>query len=1089
VRDRVVEVLRATSWNISRTASLLGISRNTLRARIEKYELRQGGPSAPPPPRRAEPQGARAAPAPPAIPSPVAVPALPATLRWERRRVTLLRATLIAASAPETHLETGRTIEMLLDKIQSFGGRVEGRSPTGVIAAFGLDPTEDAPIRAALAAMAMEKAVERSRQDGATGLAIKVAIHTAPVLVGQGGTGSAELDLEGRQSALGALDTLIGRGLPDTVLVSDATAPFLKRGFELVELRGEKLTNSRAFVLARREQPGVGGGGGAPTFVGRHREIELLWSCFESAVRGHGQIVGIIGEAGIGKSRLSSEFRERLAGTPVWQFEGQCRSYGAAVPYLPVLDMLKALCGMSETDTPATMAEKARVALLDAGLDLLEHAPCLLHVLGLEPEAERLVTLGPDVTKARVIETLKQMLMKRSRENPLVVLVEDLHWIDRTSEECFASLAELVGGLRLLFVCTYRHGYRPSWIERSYATQVALQPLAPEEGVRILRGILGEDHASDALVKLIIAQAEGNPFFLEELARAVREQGGALPPIGVPDTIQEVLLARIERLPSEDKELLQVASVVGKDVAVSVVRALIDMRDDTLQGAFLRLKRAEFLYETSAGPDPEYTFKHTLTQEVAYESLAEERRRGLHARIVEVIERQQPDRLVEHAERLAHHAFRGKIWHKAVAYLRQAGAKALAGSAYREAVTCFEHALDALGHLPESRATLEQTIDLRFELRTALTPLGEHARIFAHLREAETVAVALDDQRRLGRVAGYLTDYFRLTGAHEQARESGRRALALAEALGDFPLQVAANTYLGQVHYDLGRYREGAAFLRRNVERLVGDLTFERFGLPFLSSVHSRVWLVLCLSELGEFAEGIAIAEEGLQMAEAADHPLSLTSSYAALGRVYLGRGDLERAVPALERGLGLSRTWHIRLWEPVLRSRLGYAYTLGGRAAEGLPLLEQAIEQEISMGRMASHSARLAALGEAHLVTGRAAEASAVAGRALALALERTERGNEAWALRLLGAIAGQTDTSSCAPAEASYRRAMALADELGMRPLRATCALELGTLYRQHEMEAPAREQLTVAIELLQAMDMRIRLEHAAAEYRALR
>jgi DNA-binding NtrC family response regulator/tetratricopeptide (TPR) repeat protein len=1086
VRDRVAEVLRQTSWNISRTAAVLGISRNTLRARIEKYGLRSG--EAVVPARRATPPAPRPAPASAttatsATPTPTLTP-----LRWERRRVTLLRATLIAASAPEALLETGRVIELLLDKIQSFGGRIEGRSPTGVIGAFGLDPTEDAPSQAAHAAMAIQKAVDRFRRDGAAGPAIKVAIHTAQVLVGQGAT-ATELDLEGKQAGLGALDALIERGGPDTVVVSDATAPFLERVFELLELRGEAPPARRAFVLAGLDRAGASRAGRAAAFVGRHREIELLWSSLESAIRGHGQIVGVSGEAGIGKSRLISEFREGLAGKAVLQFEGKCRSYGAIVPYQPVLDVLKALCRMTETDNPAAMAEKARVTLLDAGLDLLEHAPGLLHVLGLEPETEDSAALGSDVTKARVVETLRQLLLKRSRANPLVVVIEDLHWIDRTSEECLTSLAEIVGGLRLLLVCAYRHGYRPPWIEKSFSTQIALQRLAPEDSARILHGVLGADQAPAALVSVIVAKAEGNPFFLEELARAVREHGGTLPPVGVPDTIQEVLLARIERLPDEDKQLLQMAAVVGKDVSVAVLRALNGLRDEPLRGALTRLTRAEFLYETGAGPDAEYTFKHTLTHEVAYESLAPEHRRGLHASIAATIERLHPDRLVEHAERLAHHASRGEVWDKTVAYMRQSGAKALAASAYREAVTCFEHALDALAHIPENRATLEQSIDLRFELRTALTPLGDRARIFEHLSRAEAVAKALDDARRMGRVAAYLTDYFRLTGVHEAARESGRRALALADALGDFPLQVAANTYLGQVHNDLGRYREGTEFLRRNVERLVGDLTFERFGLPFLSSVHSRVWLVLCLSELGDFAEGIAVGEEGLRLAEAADHPLSLTSAYGALGRLYLGRGDLGRAVPALERGLELSNTWHIGLWEPVLRSRLGYAYALGGRLTEGLPLLEQAIEQEVSMGRMASHAARLAALGEAYLIAERGEEAAAVAGRALALARERTERGNEAWALRLLGAVAGRTDQSSWAPAEASYREAMALADELAMRPLCATCALELGALYRRQGMSGPARVQLTAALELLQAMEMPLWLERAEAEYRALR
>src|SRR5262245_5800532 len=775
VRDRVAEVLRQTGWNISRTAAVLGISRNTLRARIEKYALRSSDASAPPAlagAHRPTPSAPRSIPVPAAAAASL-VPTL-TPLRWERRRVTVLRASLIAASAPEWLLATGRVTALLLEKIQSFGGRVEGRSPTGVIGAFGLDPTEDAPSQAANAAMAIQKAVDRSRRDGAAGPAIKIAIHTAQVLVGQGSS-VPEFDLEGKQAVLGALDALIERGGLDTVLVSDATAPFLERGFDLVELRGGELPARRAYVLAGRERAGTGRTGQAATFVGRRREIELLWSGLEAAIRGHGQIIGVSGEAGIGKSRLISEFREGLTGKAVLQFEGQCRSYGAVVPYQPILDVLRGLCRISEADSPGTMAEKARTTLLDAGLDLLEHAPSLLHVLGLEPEAEHVAGLGPEVTKARIVELLRQVLLKRSRANPLVVVVEDLHWIDRTSEECLASLAEIVGGLRLLLVCAYRHGYRPPWIEKSFSTQVALQRLAPDDSARIIRGVLGADPPPNNLVDLIVAKAEGNPFFLEELARAVRENGGALSPVGVPDTIQEVLLARIGRLPDEDRELLQMGAVVGKDVSIAVIQALGRLRDDALQGALTRLTRAEFLYETGAGLDAEYSFKHTLTHEVAYESLAPEHRRKLHASIAATIERLHPDRLVEHAERLAHHAFRGEVWDKTVVYMRQAGAKALAASAYREAVTCFEQALEALARLPESRATHEQSIDLRFELRTALTPLGERARIFEHLSRAEAVARVLDDARRRGRVAADLTDYSRLTGVPGAAHEPGPR--------------------------------------------------------------------------------------------------------------------------------------------------------------------------------------------------------------------------------------------------------------------------------------------------------------------------
>jgi len=391
-------VLRQTSWNISRTAALLGISRNTLRARIEKYDLRSGQAPASAPPPRPERRSAHAAPAPAAVPAPPPPPPPPPEappLQWERRRVTLLRAALLAPSAPETLLETNRALELLLDKIRSFEGTIEGRGPTGIAAAFGLDPTEDAPSRAAHAAMAIVKAVTRARQDAGTGPAIKVAVHTSQILVGQG-DGAPELDLEGKHAALIVLNALIERGGADTVMISDATAPFLTRGFELFELGGEDLPRGRAFALVGRGHTGPGQGGRASAFVGRHRELELLSSRFESAIRGRGQIVGISGEAGIGKSRLIFEFRESLAGKSVTYLEGQCPSYGSAIPYLPVRDVFKAICGIADGDTSAEMADKVRTSLLEAGLETGEMEQRRLELKGRsEPVSVRVLRISP----------------------------------------------------------------------------------------------------------------------------------------------------------------------------------------------------------------------------------------------------------------------------------------------------------------------------------------------------------------------------------------------------------------------------------------------------------------------------------------------------------------------------------------------------------------------------------------------------------------------------------------------------------------------------------------------------------------------
>ena len=311
----------------------------------------------------------------------------------------------------------------------------------------------------------------------------------------------------------------------------------------------------------------------------------------------------------------------------------------------------------------------------------------------------------------------------------------------------------------------YRPEYQHGWGQKTYYTQLRLDPLPPASAEALLQSLLGDDAGLEPLKQRLIERTQGNPFFLEESVRTLVEtqvlvgnQGAyrlarALPSIQVPATVQAVLAARIDRLPPEEKQLLQTAAVIGTEVPLALLQAIAEVPEGPLRLGLTHLQAAEFLYEMRLFPEHVYTFKHALTQQVAYETLLQERRRALHARIVEALEALAGERAAEQVERLAHHALRGEVWDKAVAYCRQAGEKALARSAHREAVGSFEQALSALPHLPEQRDTREQAIDLRLALRTALRPLGDFGRILAYLREAEALAEALDDPRRLGQVS------------------------------------------------------------------------------------------------------------------------------------------------------------------------------------------------------------------------------------------------------------------------------------------------------------------------------------------------
>jgi tetratricopeptide (TPR) repeat protein len=687
------------------------------------------------------------------------------------------------------------------------------------------------------------------------------------------------------------------------------------------------------------------------------------------------------------------------------------------------------------------------------------------------------------------------VLLRESQAQPLVLVFEDLHWIDAETQALLDRLVESLPTARLLLLVNYRPEYQHSWGSRTSYTQLRLDPLPPANAEELLGALLGHDARLVPLQLVLIERTEGNPFFLEESVRTLVETGvlagepGAyqlgqtLPTIHVPATVQAVLAARIDRLAAEDKRLLQTAAVIGHDVPRSLLQVMSDLPEDAIHRGLTHLQTAEFLYETRLFPELEYTFKHALTHEVAYGSLLQERRRTLHAGIVEALERLAPERLNEQVERLAHHALRGEVWDKALLYFRQAGEKAMARSAHREAVGYFEQALSALPQLPEQRDTIEQAIDLRFALRNALFPSGDLGRILAYLREAESLAAALDDPRRLGRVSLFLSNHFRHMGAHDQAIAAAQRALAVATAGREVVLQALANYYLGRAYHAQGDYPRAIDFFGQTMASFEGVRRHEHFGLPFLPAVSARAYLAMCHAELGRFAEGNALGDEGLRIAEAATHPVSLIFACGGIGLLALHQGDLSRALPRLERAVGLCQDADLPVYFPWVAAALGAAYTLGGRVADAVPLLTQAMEQTTAMETVGFQTLCRLSLGEAQLLAGRLEEAHALVERTLALAREYQERGYQAYALRLLGDIAAHRHPPESALAEAHYQQAHALAEGLGVRPLQAHCHHGLGTLYVKIGRRQQAYTELSTAIELYRTMAMTFWLPQAEA------
>jgi tetratricopeptide (TPR) repeat protein len=865
---------------------------------------------------------------------------------------------------------------------------------------------------------------------------------------------------------------------------------------EVFELRGAESTRRRLQARAAR---------GLTRFVGREAEVDQLRQALARAQTGHGQVVALVGEPGVGKSRLVYEFTHSHR-TQGWLIlESSSVSYGKATPYLPVIDLLKAYFQLEDRDDDRKVREKVtgKLFTLDTALGLT--LPVFLALLDVPVEDPTWQALDPPQRRQRTLEAAKRLLLRESQVQPLLLVFEDLHWIDAETQALLATLVESVPTARLLLLVNYRPEYQHSWGSKTYYTQLRLDPLPPESAHELLQALVGDDGGAagrsplEDLKHLLIARTEGNPFFLEESVRTLVESGvlvgerGAyrlardLTTIQVPATVQGILAARIDRLPPEQKRLLQTAAVIGTEVPWPLLHAIAELPEEALRRGLSYLQGVEFLYETSLFPELAYAFKHALTHEVAYGSVLHERRRALHARIVEVLEQRGAERLAEQVEQVAHHALRGEVWDKAVAACRQAGTKAMTHSAYPEAVTCFEQALDALQHLPEHPDTQAQAIDLRLDLRNALYPLGELERIRGYLQDASGLAEALGDQARLGWASAYLLNHFFMASEPDRALASGRRALAIATALGDVSLTVVAQNYLGYVCRSLGEYRQAAEYFRKNIESLDGDLLYERLGLPGLASVHARGGLAISLAECGAFDESTAPAEEGIRIAEAADHPYSRAHAYGQAGFRLVRKGDLEQAIPMLERLLDLVQGAQLRLWIPRVASYLGAAYALAGRTAEAVPLLEHAVGDAVAL-RLPDTPLSLTFLSEAYLLAGRLDEAQTQAQSALEFSRAHKERGHEAFALRLLGEVAAHREPPDAAQAEAYHRQALTLAEELGMRPLLAHCHLGLGTLCARLGRRDGVRE-LSEAAELYRTMGMTFWLPRAEAALAAIK
>jgi adenylate cyclase len=878
-------------------------------------------------------------------------------------------------------------------------------------------------------------------------------------------------------SAIGDTTNLAARleqiAAPGTILVSESTSRLVQgyvrlEALQPVEVKGKTEavpifkvlgTLPRRSPIASRSERTLS------PFVGREREVATLEAVFAQVEAGQGQVVGIVAEAGGGKSRLLYEFRQRLQDKRITYLEGRCLSYGSTIPYHPLIDVLRHNCGISETESPETIIEKVLVALHEVSMDVEASAPYLLQLLGVKEGTESIAAFTPEAIRTQTFDTLKQMSLHSSQQQPLILEIEDLHWIDQTSEAYLSSLVESLPGASILLLTSYRPGYRPPWLEKSYATQLSLRSLTLQDSATVVHAISHDTTLPAHLEQRILAKAEGNPFFLEELTHAVIEHGDLQRDVVVPDTIQGVLSARIDRLPEAHKRLLQTASVLGREFAPRLLEAMWD-GTGPLEPLLAELKRLEFLYERTGVEGVSYVFKHALTQEVAYDSLLTARRQVLHAAAGHALERLYPDWLVERAEELAHHYTEAGLTEKAVHYWQQAGQKASERSAHVEAISHLRQGLALLETLPETPERSRQELLLLIALGVSLRRTQNFAvpEIQATYMRARQLCEHLEAPHQLFPVLRGLWNYSCVRAEYQTAHALGEQLVTLAQQVREPSMLCAAHRALGTTLFYLGavadahtHFTQGIALYNPRQYRSSALLYGEDTG------VVCHIYTALTLWILGSPAQGLTRSHEAVTWAQQSAHPFSLGFALALAAVFHTFRREMRAVQDRAEAAMKLAQEQGFLFWIAFETILHGWALAQqAGQAKEGIEQMHRGMTAWRAAGAELLRPYFLALLAEAHSMRDHPGSGLKVLKEALALVDTTGERWYESEIYRLKGALLLQQNSDNQAEAESCFHHALEVARNQQAKSFELRIATSLARLWQGQGKRAEAFQVL---------------------------
>jgi DNA-binding SARP family transcriptional activator/predicted ATPase len=1020
----------------------------------------------------------------------------PPVLPAERKQLTVLCARIreaIDGSDPESALERiDPLLEQMIDAVRRFGGTISHIRGDGVTALFGAPVAhEDDAVRACYAALAMREAIASLIHQP---LDIRIGIHSGEAVVRTiGDERSGHYDAVGSVPRLASqIDAALAPGeiglTADTARRAEGFVEFsclepkrlegVREPVELFALRAKAQLRMRWDARLARE---------LTQFVGREAEIVRMGELLNRAARGLGQVTAIVGEPGMGKSRLVHEFVSSSFVAAWTVLETGTTSHDTSATYLPIASLLRAWFKIGERDTQAVAAEKLR-----RGVEALDDAlaptlPPLAALLDLPPEDPHWATLSAPQKRQRTLEAVKMLLMRESQAGPLIVVVEDLHWSDPGTQAVLDHLVDSIAGSRLLLLFTHRPEYRHEWFAKSYFSQLRVDPLGPENADRLLRALLGDDRHLSEFRKQLIERTGGTPLFLEESVRALADTGvltggpgayRATRPIEIaqiPSTVHAVLAARIDRLPAKQKSLLQTAAVIGQDVPMELLQPITGLDREPLRELLAELQAAEFLYQSRLLPEAQYTFKHALTHRVTYESVLKERRRAVHMQLIEIIEALYANRLDEHVERLAHHAVAGEHWRKAVHYLYRSASKAIQRSAHQQAIQYLNKGLELIGNLPDSRERLQRELDYQKAMGvTMMAAKGWAAKeVLDAYTRARVLCEELGDERELFVVLRGEGQYRMIRGESEIARKLGDRCVGLAAGSKDMGIHIETHHLFWTNSFFMGEYAEADLHCARGISLYERD---RDHALTYIYSGHDpgvccRGFSALIQCLYGYPDRSLELCQQALDLAQQLEHPLTTALAYWAYSYAHILRREPGPAKHWAEQEIAVCKEYLLPLLLSQGTFQLGWALAELGDLDEGIARMREGLAAISATGAEMGLPYFVALLGEALSKAGKQDAGLEEIDRALSTANEHGARFQISEMLRLKGELLAMSSSSKsrASDAEACFRAAIAAADAQRAKLPKLRSTISLARLLARRGEPAKARAALQPAYEAI--------------------